>query len=330
MMRPFEYVSPNSKAQAISLLGAAWGNSEILAGGTDLLALMKDDVVSPRRLVNIKDIKGLQGITFTAQGLRAGALSTLGDLAEDANVRKNYPALAEALMEAASPQIRNLATLGGNLCQRPRCWYFRNGFGLLPKDENGKELVTDGENRYHAVLGNDGPAKFVSPSTIAPILIAYGARIRLEGPKGKREVALEKFFVIPKTEREREHDLRPNEILTEVVIPPASGAKAAHYEIRQKEAFDWPLAVAAVVLKMRGSNVQSARVVMGYVAPVPWPSPEAEQVLTGQLVTEDTAQKAAEAALRNARPLSHNAYKVQLARVAVKRAILKAASGGAA
>lgn len=329
-MRPFEYVSPNSKAQAISLLGAAWGNSEILAGGTDLLALMKDDVVSPRRLVNIKDIKGLQGITFTAQGLRAGALSTLGDLAEDANVRKNYPALAEALMEAASPQIRNLATLGGNLCQRPRCWYFRNGFGLLPKDENGKELVTDGENRYHAVLGNDGPAKFVSPSTIVPILIAYGARIRLEGPKGKREVALEKFFVIPKTEREREHDLRPNEILTEVVIPPASGARAAHYEIRQKEAFDWPLAVATVVLKMRGSNVQSARVVMGYVAPVPWPSPEAEQVLTGEPVTEDTAQKAAEAALKNARPLSHNAYKVQLARVAVKRAILKAASGGAA
>jgi xanthine dehydrogenase YagS FAD-binding subunit len=329
-MRAFEYVSPNSRAQAVSLLGAAWGNTEILAGGTDLLALMKDDVVTPKRLVNIKDIKDLHGVSSGAQGLRIGVLTTLGDLAENADVRRSYPAFAEALVEAASPQIRNMATIGGNLCQRPRCWYFRSGLGLLPKDESGKELVAEGENRYHAILGNDGPAKFVSPSTIVPILIAYGAKIRLEGPKGKREFQLEKFFVIPKSENEREHDLRPNEIVTEVVIPPTPGVKAAHYEIRQKEAFDWPLAVAAVALKMSGSNAQSARVVMGYVAPVPWPSPEAEQVLTGQAITESTAQKAADAAVKNATPLSHNAYKVQLARVAVKRAILKAASGGAA
>jgi len=329
-MRAFEYVSPNSRAQAVSLLGTAWGNTEILAGGTDLLALMKDDVVTPKRLVNIKDIKDLRGVSSSAQGLRIGALTTLGDLAENASVKKNYPAFAESLVEAASPQIRNMATIGGNLCQRPRCWYFRSGLGLLPKDESGKELVAEGENRYHAILGNDGPAKFVSPSTIVPILIAYGAKIRLEGPKGKREFPLEKFFVIPKSENEREHDLRPNEIVTEVVIPPASGVKAAHYEIRQKEAFDWPLAVAAVTLKMSGSNAQSARVVMGYVAPAPWPSAEGEQALAGQPINEGTAQKAAEAAVKNAKPLSHNAYKVQLARVAVKRAILKAASGGAA
>jgi xanthine dehydrogenase YagS FAD-binding subunit len=329
-MRPFEYVSPTSKSQAVSLLAATWGNTEILAGGTDLLALMKDDVVSPRRLVNIKNIKDLQGVSTTAQRTRIGALSTLGDLAEDAGIKKNYPALAEALIEAASPQIRSLATLGGNLCQRPRCWYFRNRFGLLPKSDSNQDLVADGENRYHAILGSDGKAKFVSPSTIVPVLIAYGAKIRLEGPKGTRELPLEKFYVIPKTDNEREHDLGSNEIVTEVVIPPASGVKAAHYEIRQKEAFDWPLAVAAVVLKMQNSNVQSARIVMGYVAPVPWPSPEAEQTLKGQPVNEDTAQRAAEAALKNAKPLSQNAYKVQLARVAVRRAILKAASGGAA
>jgi xanthine dehydrogenase YagS FAD-binding subunit len=329
-MRRFEYLSPNSRTQAISLLGAAWGGSEILAGGTDLLALMKDDVVTPKRLINIKDIKDLHGVSSNAQGLRIGALTTLGDLADDENVKKNYPALAEALLEAASPQIRNLATLGGNLCQRPRCWYFRNGLGLLPKDESGKELVADGENRYHAILGNEGPAKFVSPSTIVPILIAYGAKIRLEGPKGKRELPLEKFYVIPKSENEREHDLRPNEIVTEVSIPTASDVKAAHYEVRQKEVFDWPLAVAGVALKMRGSNVESARVVLGYVAPVPWPSLEAERALAGNPVTKDTAQKAAEAALANARPLSHNAYKLKLARVAMTRAVMKAASGGAA
>ncbi len=329
-MQPFEYLSPNNRTQAISLLGAAWGKTEILAGGTDLLALMKDDVVAPKRLINIKDIKDLQGISSNAQGLRIGALTTLGDLADDETVRKNYPALADAVLEAASPQIRNLATLGGNLCQRPRCWYFRNGLGLLPKDESGKELVAEGENRYHAILGNEGPAKFVSPSTIVPILIAYGAKIRLEGPKGKRELPLEKFYVVPKSEGEREHDLRPNEIVTEVTVPAASDVKAAHYEIRQKEVFDWPLAVAGIALRMRGSNVESARVVLGYVAPVPWPSPEAERVLAGNPVSKDTAQKAAEAALANAKPLSHNAYKVKLARVAVARAIMKAASGGAA
>lgn len=329
-MRPFEYVSPSSRAQAVSLLGTAWGNTEILAGGTDLLALMKDDVVAPKRLINIKEIKDLRGVFLSAQGLRIGALTTLGDLADDAKVKKNYPALAEALIEAASPQIRNLATLGGNLCQRPRCWYFRNGLGLLPKDETGRELVAAGENRYHAILGNDGPAKFVSPSTVVPVLIAYGAMVRIEGPKGKRELPLEKFSVIPRTDSEREHDLRPNEVITEVLVPPATGVKAAHYEIRQREAFDWPLALAAVALKMSGFKVQTARVVLGYVAPVPWPSPEAEHALQGQPVNEESVQKAADAALRQATPLSSNGYKVQLARVALKRAILKAAHGGVA
>ena len=329
-MRPFEYLSPNSRTQAISLLGSTWGSNEILAGGTDLLALMKDDVLAPKRLINIKDIKDLRGVSSDADGIRVGALTTLGDLADDENVKKNYPALAEALLEAASPQIRNLATLGGNLCQRPRCWYFRNGLGLLPKDEAGKELVSEGENRYHAILGNQGPAKFVSPSTIVPILVAYGAKIRLQGPEGKRELPLERFYVTPKNEGEREHDLRPNEIVTEVMVPAATNVKAAHYEIRQKEAFDWPLALAGVALKMRGSNVESARIVLGYVAPVPWPSPEAEKALAGQLINKETAQKAAAAALANAKPLSHNAYKVKLARVAVTRAIMKAASGGAA
>src|ERR1022692_709743 len=328
-MRAFQYVSPNNTAQAVSLLASTWGKTEILAGGTDLLALMKDDIVSPRRLVNIKEIRDLQGVSFTAQGMRVGALTTLGDLADDARVKRNYPALAEALIEVASPQIRNQATLGGNLCQRPHCWYFRNGFGLLPKDETGKELVAAGENRYHAVLGNQGAAKFVSPSTVVPILIAYGAKIRLEGPKGRRELPLEKFFVIPKTDSEREHDLRPNEIVTEILIPPASDVKAAHYEIRQKEAFDWPLAVAAVALKMQGSNVHSSRVVLGYFAPVPWPSAEAEHILVGKPVDKETAQKAADAALSKATPLSHNAYKVKLAKVAVTRAILKAAGGAA-
>ena len=328
-MRPFEYVSPHNRNQAIGLLGASWGNTEVLAGGTDLLALMKDDVITPKRLVNIKELADLRGVTANAQGLRIGALTTLGELAHHETVRNSYSALSEAVFEAASPQIRNMATIGGNLCQRPRCWYFRNGFGLLPKSEAGKELVASGENRYHAILGNDGPAKFVSPSTIVPILVAYGASIRIEGPKGKREVPLEKFYLIPKNEAEREHDLRPNEIVTDILLPPAQNVKAAHYEIRQKEAFDWPLAVAAVALKMQGSNVGSAKIVLGYVAPVPWISAEAAQALAGQPANKESAQKAANAALAKAQALSQNGYKVRLAKVALSRAILKAAGGAA-
>lgn len=327
-MRSFEYASPTTREQAVGLLGTAWGQSEVLAGGTDLLALMKDDIVHPKRLVNIKQIQEMSGVSAGPQGLRIGALTTLGDLADNANVVKDYPALAEALNDAASPQIRNMATLGGNLCQRPRCWYFRGGFGLLPKDASGKDLVTGGENRYHAILGNDGPAKFVSPSSIVPVLIAYGASIRLAGPKGVRELALEKFYVIPKTDGEREHDLRPNEIVSEIVVPPANGMKVAHYEIRQKQSFDWPLAVAAVAVQVNGSSIQSARVVMGYVAPIPWRSAEAEQALVGKSISENVAKAAGDAALQNAKPLSRNGYKIQLARVAVKRAVLKA--GGAA
>jgi xanthine dehydrogenase YagS FAD-binding subunit len=328
-MRPFEYMSPADTKQAVGLLAATWGATEVLAGGTDLLALMKEDVVAPKRVVNIKGIPNLRGISRDGQGLRIGALTLLADLAEDASVRNDYPALAEATVEAASPQIRNMATIGGNLCQRPRCWYFRNGLGLLPKDETGKDLVVEGENRYHAILGNDGPAKFVSPSTIVPVLIAYGAQLRLEGPKGKREIALEKFYVTPQTQGEREHDLKPNEIVTEIVLSPAGGRKVAHYEVRQKAAFDWPLAVAAVAIQLNGQSVQSARVVLGHVAPIPWRSTEAESALTGKSLNEESAQTAAQAALAGAKPLSQNAYKVQLARVALKRAILKAAGGAA-
>ena len=334
-MRAFEYASPTTKEQAIGLLAASWGQVEVLAGGTDLLSLMKDDVVHPRRLVNIKQIKEMNGVTSGPKGLRIGALTTLGELADNVNVIKDYPALAEAINDAASPQIRNMATLGGNLCQRPRCWYFRGGFGLLPKSEAGKDLIANGENRYHAILGNDGPAKFVSPSSIAPVLIAYGAVLRLIGPQGMREQSVEHFYVIPKGENQREHDLKPNEILAEVILPPTRNLRVAHYEIRQKEAFDWPLAVAAVALNMNGSELFGSRLVLGYVAPTPWRAGDGEAALNKAArehgtITEEAAKAAAEGALQTATPLSHNAYKVQLAKVAIKRVIMKAASGSAA
>jgi xanthine dehydrogenase YagS FAD-binding subunit len=325
-MRAFEYTSPTTRQQAVELLS---GEAAVLAGGTDLLSLMKDDVLTPKRVVNIKDIRELNGVHYGPRGMQIGALTSLGDLADHPLVKQHYPAFADALLEAASQQIRNMATIGGNICQRPRCWYFRSGFGLTPKTPEGKSLVEAGDNRYHAILGNDGPALFVSPSSIVPAMIAYEARIRIAGPKGSRELALEKLFKTPQAEDEREHDLQANEIVTDIFLPPPSAGRYAHYEVRQKESFDWPLALAAVALHMNGNTVRSARVVMGYVAPVPWVSEEAAQALVGKSVTEETAKAAGDAAVSKAKPLSHNGYKVQLARVAVKRAILQAAQGKA-
>ncbi|HJR50876.1 MAG TPA: xanthine dehydrogenase family protein subunit M [Gemmatimonadales bacterium] len=326
-MRAFEYASPKSTSQAIALLGRTWEDAQVLAGGTDLLSLMKDDVVAPKRLVNIKDVEELRGLRFDPRaGLRLGALVSLDELTEHAAVRQHYPGLHSAVREIGGPQIRNQATVGGNLCQRPRCWYYRSGFGLLAQ-QGGRSMVVDGDNRYHAILGNAGPAYFVSPSTVAPALISLGATVRLLGPGGAREMPLEKFFRVPRTSDEREHDLRSDEIVTEVRVPPAAG-RSTTYEVREKEALDWPLVTASVALKMDGSKVQSARVVLGHAAPVPWRSAEAEAALTGKSVTEQVAAAAGDAAVAKAKALSGNAYKIQLARVAVKRAVL-AAGGGA-
>jgi len=326
-MRGFEYASPTTKEQSVGLLGNDWADADVLAGGTDLLALMKDDIVAPKRLVNIKDIQELRGITVSSKGLRIGALVTIQELADDAHVREAFPVVALTAIEIAGPQIRNMGTVGGNLCQRPRCWYYRAGFGLLAKDASGEPLVPSGDNRYHAILGNAGPAYFVSPSTLAPLFIALGGTVRLFGPKGKREIPVDKFFVVPQKESDREHDLRPNEIVTEIVLPPLAGIKAATYEIRQKEAMDWPLAIASVALSFSGNKVRSARVVMGQVAPVPWRSTEAETALVGKAINEETAKAAGEAAVAGAKSLGRNGYKIQLARVAVKRAVLAAAGG---
>ena len=329
-MRAFEYASPTTKEQAVALLGTTWGEREILAGGTDLLSLMKQFVAEPKRVVNIKGIKELEGIHYEASsGLRIGALVTFQELIDNETLRKEYPALLRAAEGVTSPQIRNLGTVGGDLCQRPRCWYFRSGMGLLAQDTTGKSLVTEGENRYHAVLGNEGPAYFVSASSLAPSLIALGAKVKIHGAKGAREVLVEKFFQTPKNNNERETVLKPNEIVTEVQVPPASGVKSACYEVRQREALDWPLAAAAVALKMNGNTIVSARVVLGHVAPVPWPVPGADKFLAGKTLTPKLAEQAAEAAVTGAKALSQNSYKIQLARVAVKRALLRATEGRA-
>jgi xanthine dehydrogenase YagS FAD-binding subunit len=319
-MEPFAYVNPATVEEAVGQLAARWGEADVLAGGTDLISLMKENLHTPKRVVNIKSIQALEGIQKTAAGLRIGALVTMDELAKNALVLAGYRALAQAA-GIPSPQIRHMGTVGGDLCQRPRCWYYRGGFGLLAT-KDGKPLVPEGENKYHAIFGG-GPAYFVSASSLGPALVALGAKVKLVSAKGAREVPVAQFFVTPKDADTREIALRPDEILTEIVVPGAA-VKSATYEVRQKTALDWPLATASVALAMNGTTVKSAKIVLGHVAPAPWDSVAAARSLAGKQVTEATAEAAGKAAVADAKPLSQNAYKVTLARVAVKRALLNA------
>lgn len=322
-MEKFSYANPTSDKDALALLGTNWGDAAILAGGTDLISMMKENLAAPKTVVNIKNIKSLGGIGIGTHSVRIGATVTFDELTENAEIRKAYPSLIEAALGVSSPQIRNMGTVAGDLLQRPRCWYFRRGYGLLGM-QDGKPLIPDGENRYHAIFDNKGPAYFVSPSSLAPALIALGARVKLLSTSGMREITVDKLFNTPKSADERETNIKPNEILTEITIP-TDATKNFTYEVREKAALDWPLVAASVAIKMSGGKVTSARVVLGHVAPTPYAATAADQFLAGQTINEETAEEAGKRAVAAATPLSQNGYKVQLAKVAVKRALLAAA-----
>jgi xanthine dehydrogenase YagS FAD-binding subunit len=327
-MNSFEYASPTDLDAAIGLLGSDFGEAEILAGGTDLVTSLKQGIVSPKRLVSLKNIEKLKGIEAANDSVRIGAMTSLADVLENASIRKSLPAITAAIEGIGSPQIIAMGTVGGDLCQRPRCWYYRQGFGLLGQLD-GESLIPDGDNRYHAIFGNRGPAYFVSPSSLGPPLVALGATLEITGPKGKtRKVAAGEFFRTPESADERENVLAPNEVLTRISIP-IGGLANATYEIRQREGLDWPLVTASVAFP-RKSGGGKAAVVLGHVAPIPWSVPEAAALLDGKAASEELAVRVAEAAVHSARPLSKNAYKIRLVKTAVKRAILAAAKPGSA
>ena len=319
-MKAFAYVNAANEREAVAALAPERGRILPMAGGMDLLALMKDFVVSPERIVNVKNLDAT--ITASDGGLRIGVAVKLTDLSEHASVRKLYPALSTAAEEVGTPQIRNMGTVGGNIMQRPRCWYFRNEEFHCLKKGGARCYAVDGENQYHAIFG-DGPCHIVHPSNLAVPAIAYSARFRVVGPGGAREIDAGEFFQLPHVNLYGETVLQPNELLTHIVLPPP-GQRSATYEVRFKQSHDWPLALASVNLTMEGDLVKVARVVMGAVAPIPWRAQAAERVLSGKAISEETAAEAATAAVAGAKALSGNAYKIQIAKTAVKRAILKA------
>lgn len=323
-MKPFAYVNPTNEKDAVAALSPEYEKAMPLGGGQDLLARMKDYITQPDRVVNIKNALDA---TVTPQngGLRIGAAMKMVDLAEHAEIGKMYPPIAAAAIEVGTPQIRNQGTVGGNINQRPRCWYYRNEEFVCFKKGGNTCFSPAGENQFHAILGG-GPTYIVHPSSLAVPFVAYNATFRLLGPKGERLVPAAEYFTMPTLQNvQRENVLQPDELLTHVILPAPGNVKHGHYEVRYKASHDWPIAFATVLLTMNGSTVQGARVVMGAVAPVPWRSQAAEQALAGKTVTPETAAAAAEAALRGAAPLSQNAYKIQVAKAAVERAILQAA-----
>jgi len=324
-MKSFEYAAPKTLKEAAALLSDKWGETEILAGGTDLVTSLKQHITEPKRVVSLRNISEIKGIEIEKKDVRIGAMTTLAELAEDKNIKEHFPSLVTAAIGVGSPQLMSVGTVGGDLCQRPRCWYYRNGFGLFAKHE-GASLVREGENRYHAIFSNDGSALFVNPSGFGPALIALGATIAVSGPKGKtRKVPAEKFFQTPKTESDRETSLKPNEILTSIFIP-IKGLRNATYEVRHRHGLDWPYVTASVAFQIKAGTASDARVVLGHVAPVPWHSAGASKGLNGAKVDAASAAKCGEAAAQGAKPLSKNGYKVQLVKAAVKRAVLAAAA----
>jgi len=325
-VRNFEFVNAATTERAIELLGTDRGRAQILAGGTDLLDELKEGLIAPERLVNLKANKNLKYLRFSpADGLKIGALTTLSELEVHAAVRGRYPMLAAAVRVIASPQIRNMATVGGNLCQRPRCWYYRNDALDCARKGGPICYAVSGENQYHAILG--GHLCFiVHPSDLAPALIAHEAKITYAGPGGRKTIPLAEFFLGPEKDITRETVLAPNEVVEEISVPtPTANARGVYLKVRERSTWDFSTLSVAALVEMDGAVCRRARLVLGAVAPVPWPAPEADKVLTGARITPAVARQAAEAALRGARPMSHNAYKLPLAKNLVRRAILEAA-----
>jgi xanthine dehydrogenase YagS FAD-binding subunit len=331
-MKAFEWVSPTNINEAVNLLKSAPAGADAddaarpIAGGQDLLTTMKDYLTRPTRVVNLKGIRGLNRIAVLGKkGLRIGALVTLTELEEHAEVRRSFPGLAEAAHSIATPQIRNLGTVGGNLCQRPRCWYYRLEEAVCLKKGGSECYAAKGENKYNAILGG-GPSYIVHPSDLAPVLVALGASISVIGAGGARVIPLEKFFTLPSEGSvRRENVLQNDEIITEIQVPASAlAARSTYLKFKERESLDFALASVAAAAEIKSDGaVKQARIVLGGVAPIPWRASKAEAFLVGKKLSQDVLAEAARLALEGAKPLEKNAYKVPLTETLVRRALEK-------
>ena len=324
-MKSFENIDVKSVKEAVGLLQKFHQQKKtaaVVGGGSEYLQLMKDHVVEPDYLINLKTIPGLDYIKEERGGFRIGALAKLVEIEEHPAIREKLLILSDAAGEAASPQSRNAGTIAGNICQRPFCWYFRSSnFTCLRKGGPVCYTVT-GDSRFHAILGA-GPSYIVHPSDTAPALVALNAQIKIAGPAGDKTVPLEKFFVPPSVDYKRENILGPGEIVTELFVPtPQAGSKGFYHKVRERLAWDHAIVAVATIVENSGGAVREARVVMGGVAPIPWRATKAEEFLRGKRLDQATAKQAGEIALEGAKPLKDNIYKVKLAQDLIQRGLL--------
>ena len=323
-MRGFVNINPTSIDSAVDALQRARkdGHRAVLSGGgSDLLGMIKERLILPDVVVNLKAVAGIDRVSDHAGGVRIGGLITLDALSRNASVRDRYAVLAEAAGQVGTPQIRNTGTLAGNVCQRPWCWYLRNGF---PCYKNGGDhcFAASGQNQHHAIFGR-GPSYIVHPSDTAPALVALDASFEIVGPSGPRTVGAAEFFVMPGTDPARENVLADDEILVGVSIPAASAGRHSTYvKLLDRESWTHALVSVALVLEMDGEVCRRARLVLGGVAPIPLDRPHAARLLEGNRVTSELAAKVADAAIEDARPLAMNGYKITLTRAAVRRTVL--------
>lgn len=321
-MKPFVLVHARSLAEAAR--ESARPDAELKAGGVDLLDRMKEGLDSPKTVVSLSRVPDLDGIE-AGPPARVGALATLARLAAHPGLRRHYPALADAAAGAATPQIRNMATLGGNLCQRPRCWYYRLEEFDCRKKGGQQCFGVEGENRFLAAFDSDLLCCCVHPSATGTALVAYGATLDVVSPKGRRSLPIEDFFHRPTQDATRENTLAAGEVIAAVNLPAQpSGSRSVYRKLKEKESFDWPIVEACVRVSVAGGTIRDARVVLGAVAPVPHRAKAAEAVLVGAAPSPELAKRAAEAAVADAKPLSQTAYKVRLARVELERALREA------
>ena len=312
MLPDFTYERPGSVDEALE--HSSSDGAVLHAGGTDLLGCLRDGVFSAEKVVSLSGLEELKGIQATREGgLRIGALTTLTEIASDATIAERYTALSQAAAAAASPQLRNQGTIGGNICQRPRCWYYRGDFHCLRKGGNTCYAIA-GENHFHCIFGGSG-CYIVHPSDTAPALQALGASVRIASRSGTRTVSMDDFFVLPADDMRNENILEPGELVTEIVLPPLlAGTRSAYRKVRDRGAWDFALAGLAAVVLMDGDRVEEASLVLSGVAPKPWRAVDAERALTGGQLDSETIARVAEAAVAGAQPLEHNRYKVQLVR----------------
>jgi xanthine dehydrogenase YagS FAD-binding subunit len=323
-MRAFTNSNPKDMREAVSLLSQVHSqgrSASIVGGGSDLLGMVKEHLVAPDVLVNLKAIRGMDQIEMQGGGVKIGGLITLDTLSRNQRIRKEYTVLAEAAENVGTPQIRNAGTLAGNVCQRPWCWYFRNGFPCL---KNGGKICfsASGENQLHAIFGG-GPSYIVHPSDSAPALVALDAQFHIAGPAGERVVPASEFFQLPRVDASRENVLGKDEILAAIQLPAARpGVRSTYHKVLDREAWTHAVVSAAIVLEMDQQVCRSARIVLGGVAPIPWRLEKVEAMLVGQRITPELAANAGEASVEGAHPLAKNKYKVPLTKAVVKRTLL--------